>query len=117
MARLKPPPHKHYLLLNERWAMIRLAEYRAYMRRWYANGQEATESDRATESRTRGLDTKSTWNLRAIQREEATVAKAVARAIPAIARAVDAIAHALQRGGRLFYVGRGPVGASQRSMP
>ena len=61
--------------------------------------------------RTRGLDTKSTLEiLRAIQREDATVAKAVARAIPAIARAVDAIAQALQRGGRLFYVGAGTSG-------
>jgi N-acetylmuramic acid 6-phosphate etherase len=61
--------------------------------------------------RTRGLDTKSTLDiLRAIHREDATVAKAVARAIPAIARAVDAIAQALQRGGRLFYVGAGTSG-------
>jgi N-acetylmuramic acid 6-phosphate etherase len=61
--------------------------------------------------RTRGLDTKSTLEiLRAINREDATVAKAVARAIPAIARAVDAIARALQRGGRLFYVGAGTSG-------
>ena len=61
--------------------------------------------------RTRGLDTKSTLEiLRAINREDATVAKAVARAIPAIARAVDAIAQALQRGGRLFYVGAGTSG-------
>src|ERR1700731_684068 len=74
----------------------------------------AKKAPRATERRnprTRGLDTKSTLEiLRAIQREDATVAKAVARAIPAIARAVDAIAHALQRGGRLFYVGAGTSG-------
>src|SRR3984893_18545209 len=56
--------------------------------------------------RTSGLDTKSTLEiLRAIQREDATVAKVVVRAIPAIARAVDAIVRALQNGGRLFYVG------------
>jgi N-acetylmuramic acid 6-phosphate etherase len=61
--------------------------------------------------RTRGLDTKSTSDIvRAIYREDATVAKVVARAIPAIARAVDAIAQALQRGGRLFYVGAGTSG-------
>jgi N-acetylmuramic acid 6-phosphate etherase len=48
--------------------------------------------------------------LRAIQREEATVAKAVARAIPAIAGAVGAITQALRRGGRLFYVGAGTSG-------
>jgi N-acetylmuramic acid 6-phosphate etherase len=74
----------------------------------------ARKRPRATERRnprTRGLDTKSTLEiLRTIQREEATVAKAVARAIPAIARAVDAIAKALQRGGRLFYVGAGTSG-------
>jgi N-acetylmuramic acid 6-phosphate etherase len=74
----------------------------------------AKKAPRATERRnprTRGLDTKSTLEiLRAIQREDATVAKAVSRAIPAIARAVDAIAQALQRGGRLFYVGAGTSG-------
>ena len=61
--------------------------------------------------RTRGLDAKSTSEiLRAIHREDAIVAKAVAGAIPAIARAVDAIAQALQHGGRLFYVGAGTSG-------
>src|SRR5258708_11071046 len=61
--------------------------------------------------RTRGLDAKSTLGiLRAIHREDATVAHAIARAIPAIAKAVDAIAQALQRGGRLFYVGAGTSG-------
>src|ERR1700730_13290744 len=61
--------------------------------------------------RTSGLDTKSTLEiLRAIQREDATVAKVVVRAIPAIARAVDAIVQSLQRGGRLFYVGAGTSG-------
>ncbi len=38
------------------------------------------------------------------------MAKAVSGALPAIARAVDAIAGALQRGGRLFYVGAGTSG-------
>src|SRR6266699_3251940 len=74
----------------------------------------AQKRSRATEQRnprTRGLDTKSTLEiLRAIQREDATVAKAVARAIPAIARAVDAIAQALHHSGRLFYVGAGTSG-------
>ena len=61
--------------------------------------------------RTRGLDTKSTLDiLRAIHREDATVARAVARAIPAIARAVDAITLSLMHGGRLFYVGAGTSG-------
>src|SRR5712691_7105192 len=61
--------------------------------------------------RTRGLDAKSTLDiLRAIHREDSMVAHAIARAIPAIAKAVDAIAQALQRGGRLFYVGAGTSG-------
>ena len=61
--------------------------------------------------RTRGLDAKSTREiLRAIHREDAIVAKAVAGAIPAIARAVDAVAQALRNGGRVFYVGAGTSG-------
>ena len=61
--------------------------------------------------RSRGLDLKSTAEiLRIINREDAGVARAVARAIPAIARAVDAIASALRRGGRLIYVGAGTSG-------
>ena len=69
---------------------------------------------RATEQRnprTRGIDTKTTVDiLRAIHREDASVVRAVPAALPAIARAVDAIAAALQRGGRLFYVGAGTSG-------
>ena len=62
-------------------------------------------------ARTRGLDEKSTLDLlRTIHREDATVVKAVAGALPAIARAVDAIAPALLHGGRLFYVGAGTSG-------
>ena len=53
---------------------------------------------KATEQRnprTRGIDAKSTIEiLRAIHREDASVAKAVSAALPAIARAVDAIAGA-----------------------
>jgi N-acetylmuramic acid 6-phosphate etherase len=61
--------------------------------------------------RTLGIDAKSTIGiLRAIHREDASVAKAVARALPAIARAVDAIAAAIQQGGRVFYVGAGTSG-------
>ena len=74
----------------------------------------AKKPPRATEQRnprTRGLDTKSTLEiLRAIHREDATVARAVGQAMPAIVRAVDAIARALQNGGRLFYVGAGTSG-------
>jgi len=61
--------------------------------------------------RTRGIDAKSTIEiLRAIHREDASVAKAVSGALPAIAHAVDAIADALQQRGRLFYVGAGTSG-------
>jgi N-acetylmuramic acid 6-phosphate etherase len=48
--------------------------------------------------------------LRAIHREDATVARAVGRALPSIARAVDAIVAALRRGGHLIYVGAGTSG-------
>jgi N-acetylmuramic acid 6-phosphate etherase len=48
--------------------------------------------------------------LRAMNREDASVAGAVRRALPAIARAVDAAANALRHGGRLFYVGAGTSG-------
>jgi N-acetylmuramic acid 6-phosphate etherase len=61
--------------------------------------------------RTRGLDLMSTREmLRALSREDARVAAAVAREIPAIARAVDLIASALRQGGRLIYVGAGTSG-------
>jgi N-acetylmuramic acid 6-phosphate etherase len=74
----------------------------------------ASKPPPATEQRnprTRGLDSKSTVDiLRAIHREDATVARAVARALPAIARSVDAVSRALQSGGRLFYVGAGTSG-------
>jgi N-acetylmuramic acid 6-phosphate etherase len=48
--------------------------------------------------------------LRIINREDAKVAAAVEREIPAIARAVDAIAAAIERGGRMFYIGAGTSG-------
>ncbi len=71
-------------------------------------------TQRATEQRnprTRGIDAKSTTEiLRAIHREDASVANAVSSALPAIARAVDGIVRALQQGGRLFYVGAGTSG-------
>jgi N-acetylmuramic acid 6-phosphate etherase len=61
--------------------------------------------------RSRGLDRKSTLDiLRALNREDATVALAVRRELPQIARAVDAIAKSLQRGGTLFYIGAGTSG-------
>lgn len=61
--------------------------------------------------RTRGLDAKSTLEiLRALNREDATVAATVRRELPSIARAVDAIVASLRGGGRLFYVGAGTSG-------
>ena len=48
--------------------------------------------------------------LQVINAEDASVAGAVARALPAIAQAVDAIAARLRAGGRLFYVGAGTSG-------
>jgi N-acetylmuramic acid 6-phosphate etherase len=69
---------------------------------------------RATEQRnprTRGLDLLSTQNLlRTLNREDATVPRAIAKEIPAIARAVEVMTHALSAGGRVFYVGAGTSG-------
>jgi N-acetylmuramic acid 6-phosphate etherase len=48
--------------------------------------------------------------LEVINREDRKVADAVAQAIPAMARAVDAIVAAMERGGRLFYIGAGTSG-------
>jgi len=48
--------------------------------------------------------------LEIVNAEDARVADAVALEIPAIARAVDAIVAAIQRGGRLFYIGAGTSG-------
>ena len=47
---------------------------------------------------------------RIINREDATVAPAVNRALPQIARAIDLAAAALRNGGRLIYVGAGTSG-------
>ena len=48
--------------------------------------------------------------LTLINREDATVATAVASQLPAIAQAVDVIAERFARGGRLFYIGAGTSG-------
>jgi N-acetylmuramic acid 6-phosphate etherase len=48
--------------------------------------------------------------LRIINAEDQKVAIAVQREIPAIARAVDVIVSALEKGGRLFYIGAGTSG-------
>src|ERR1035437_122894 len=57
------------------------------------------------------IDTLATEDaLRIVNAEDRKVADAVEREIPAIARAVDAIVAALERGGRLFYIGAGTSG-------
>jgi N-acetylmuramic acid 6-phosphate etherase len=74
----------------------------------------STKPTKATEQRnprTRGLDKKNTHDLLStIHREDASVAKVVAGALPAIARAVDAIVRTLQHDGRMFYIGAGTSG-------
>jgi N-acetylmuramic acid 6-phosphate etherase len=71
-------------------------------------------SVRATEQRnprTRGLDLLSTQNLlRALNREDASVPRAVAAEIPTIARAAQTMARVINEGGRVFYVGAGTSG-------
>ena len=57
------------------------------------------------------LDQKSSLQLaRIINSEDAKVAAAVERVLPQIARSIDIVASALQRGGRLIYVGTGTSG-------
>lgn len=57
------------------------------------------------------LDRKSALEIaRLINAQDATVATAVARAVPQIARAIDLVAAALRNGGRLIYVGAGTSG-------
>jgi N-acetylmuramic acid 6-phosphate etherase len=58
-----------------------------------------------------GIDTLPTCEaLRIINAEDQRVAVAVEKEIPAIARAVDAAVAALERGGRMFYIGAGTSG-------
>jgi len=57
------------------------------------------------------LDCRSSLEIaRLINSEDATVAAAVAHALPQIARAIDVVAAALRRGGCLIYVGAGTSG-------
>jgi N-acetylmuramic acid 6-phosphate etherase len=59
----------------------------------------------------RDLDRMSSLEIaRLINREDATVANAVAKALPQIARAIDVVADGLRHGGRLIYVGAGTSG-------
>jgi N-acetylmuramic acid 6-phosphate etherase len=61
--------------------------------------------------RSRDLDTKSSLEIaRIINKEDATVAATVEKALPEIAKAIDWITDALSRGGRLIYVGAGTSG-------
>ncbi len=59
----------------------------------------------------RDIDAKTTLEiLEIINGEDRTVASAVGAEIPQIAKAVDGIVAALERGGRLFYIGAGTSG-------
>jgi len=70
-----------------------------------------TLSTEQRNSRTGNLDQKSSLEiLRALNREDSTVAQAVRSELPQIARAVDVIVLSLAHGGRLFYVGAGTSG-------
>jgi len=61
--------------------------------------------------KTMELDTMPAEQLvRVMNEEDASVAPAVARALPQIAAAVERIAQVLRQGGRLFYVGAGTSG-------
>lgn len=75
---------------------------------------EASTRGLGTEARnsaSTGLDTSSALEIaRVINAEDAKVADAVQHALPEIASAIDLIAAALERGGRLIYVGAGTSG-------
>jgi N-acetylmuramic acid 6-phosphate etherase len=61
--------------------------------------------------RAKDLDKKSAREIAAIiNREDATVARAVKKAVPQIAKAIDAVTKAIGSGGRLIYVGAGTSG-------
>jgi N-acetylmuramic acid 6-phosphate etherase len=71
-------------------------------------GKLATEQQNPASNE---LDLKSALELaQIINAQDATVAKAVERALPQIAQAIDLIADALRQGGRLIYVGAGTSG-------
>lgn len=68
-------------------------------------------STEARNPKTEHIDELSTLDmLTTINREDATIAQAVAAQLPAIADAVDKIAERFARGGRLFYIGAGTSG-------
>jgi N-acetylmuramic acid 6-phosphate etherase len=73
--------------------------------------RKAPKATERRNPRTRGIGAKSAMEIiRAIHREDTSVPKAVAGALPAISRAVETIVRALESGGRLFYVGAGTSG-------
>ncbi len=79
------------------------------------SGKPKEELNRLTTEQTNrastDLDLKSSLEIvRVINNEDAKVVDAVRRALPQIARAVGLIANALQKGGRLIYVGAGTSG-------
>ena len=106
-------------LLGDNWQVTRAAHRPLlYMWRRLKRYNSDVKSRRAilpeTERRnprSAGLDRKSTIEvLRILNREDASVPRAVARELPAIARAVDKIVRAFRSGGRLIYVGAGSSG-------
>jgi len=75
------------------------------------NTSRARRKTEHSNPRSRGLDRLTTaQTLRVMNREDARVARAVARELPAIARAVDTVVKAIQSGGRLIFVGAGTSG-------
>jgi len=79
------------------------------------SGKPKEELNRLTTEKTNwastDLDLKSSLEIvRVINTEDAKAVDAVRRALPQIARAVGLIANALQKGGRLIYVGAGTSG-------
>ena len=71
----------------------------------------ASLSTEARNPLTEHIDELSTLDMLAlINREDATVAGAVAAELPSIARAVDIIVERFDEGGRLFYIGAGTSG-------
>ena len=91
------------------------ARGRARLHEWRLTKKSTSDHSRLATEQTNpasaNLDLKSSLQLaRIINAEDAKVAARVRKALPQIARAIDLIAGALQRGGRLIYVGAGTSG-------
>ncbi len=79
-------------------------------RRKNAQGQNRRITERRNPA-SKNLDRMTALEIvQLMNRQDNTVAAAVARELPAVARAVDAIVQRLQSGGRLIYVGAGTSG-------